>query len=240
MERHLSLIKTEYKEMEKRVFPRFPFGMMMFRETSADKKVFEVRDISLTGMQISIKDGILVHNIGDKISGNLQWRESAIEINGTVKWVRGQSVGVLFESGISFESKMSQFLSFDNIVSHIKPLHQSKLPIDLPNNLKYWLKSDGVLEIFVWEHSQSGISRFQIILMEHFIEWEEGTGIRTGRVMTQRDLDTPLSQEDEFTFQIDEGLMQDKVDLAIGIVRKISDDQIPESARDFLFYKLGG
>ena len=57
MERHLSLIKTDYQEMEKRVFPRFPFGLMMFRESSSEKKVFEVKDISLTGMQISIKDG---------------------------------------------------------------------------------------------------------------------------------------------------------------------------------------
>jgi hypothetical protein len=240
MERHLSLIKTDYKETEKRIFPRFPFGLMMFRESTGEKKVFEVKDISLTGMQISIKDGSLTYKIGDSLIGNLQWRESGIAINGNIQWVRGQSVGVSFESGISFESKMSNFLSFENIVSHIKPLHQSKLPIDLPNNLKFWLKSDGVLEIFVWEHSQSGISRFQIILMEHFIEWEEGTGIRTGRVMTQRNLDTPLSLEDEFVFQIDERLMQDKVDLAIGIVRKINDEHLPSSARDFLFYKLGG
>lgn len=240
MERHLSLIKTDYKEMEKRIFPRFPFGLMMFRESGGDSKVFEVRDISLTGMQISIKDGSLGHNVGDKISGNLQWRESGIVIEGRVQWVRERSLGISFALGIAFESKMSHFLSFENIVSHIKPLHQSKLPIDLPNNLKYWLKSDGVLEIFVWEHSQSGISRFQIILMEHFIEWEEGTGIRTGRVMTQRDLDTPLSQEDEFVFQIDEGLMQDKVDLALGIIRKIGEELLPSSARDFLFYKLGG
>jgi hypothetical protein len=58
--------------------------------------------------------------------------------------------------------------------------------------------------------------------------------------MTQRNLDTPLSLEDEFVFQIDERLMQDKVDLAIGIVRKINDEHLPSSARDFLFYKLGG
>jgi hypothetical protein len=240
MERHLSLIKTDFKEMEKRIFPRFPFGLMMFREADNDNKVFEVKDISLTGMQISIKDGKLGHKVGDKIHGNLQWRESGIVIEGRVQWVRGQSIGVSFSLGIAFESKMSNFLSFENIVSHIKPLHHSKLPIDLPNNLKYWLKSDGVLEIFVWEHVQSGISRFQIILMEHFIEWEEGTGIKTGRVMTQRDLDTPLSHEDEFIFQIDEGLMQDKVDLATGIVRKLNETQMPSAARDFLFYKLGG
>ena len=87
MERHLSLIKTEYKEMEKRIFPRFPFGLMMFRESSkssGDNKVFEVKDISLTGMQISIKDGSLGHSVGDKIFGNLQWRESGIEIEGRV------------------------------------------------------------------------------------------------------------------------------------------------------------
>ena len=101
------------------------------------------------------------------------------------------------------------------------------MTLDLPNNLKYWLKADGVLEIFVWEHTSSGISRFQILMMEHFIEWEEGIGLRTGRIMTQRDLDTPLSLEDEFVFQIDEGAVQDKIDMALGVARKINEDHLP-------------
>lgn len=244
MERHLSLIKTDYQEMEKRVFPRFPFGFMIFREESPSEKnsniVFEVKDISLTGMQLSFRDGIHNYAQGTTIVGNLQWRGSTVLIKGKVQWVREGSIGMSFDSSISFEEKMRTFLSFDNIVTHIKPLHKNELSMELPNNLKYWLKADGVLEIFVWEHTFSGISRFQVLIMEHFIEWEEGVGLRTGRIMTQRDLDTPLSLEDEFVFQIDEGAVQEKLEMALGVVRKINPNHLPIEARDFLVYKLGG
>jgi hypothetical protein len=244
MERHLSLIKTDYQELEKRVFPRFPFGFMIFcEETQNDKNskiVFEVKDISLTGMQLSFKDGDRNYTLGSKISGNLQWRGENIQVKGKVQWVREGCIGLSFDSSISFEEKMRVFLSFDNIVSHIKALHKNELTLDLPNNLKYWLKADGVLEIFVWEHALSGISRFQVLLMEHFIEWEEAVGIRTGKIMTQRDLDTPLSHEDEFVFKIDESADSEKIEMALGVVRKIDSSHLPTEARDLLVYKLGG
>lgn len=240
MERHLSLIKTGYLELEKRVFPRFPFGFMIFKEAAGEKMVFEVKDISLTGMQLSFKDGTHDYKIGSTIAGDLHWRGINLMIKAKIQWVRESSLGLSFDSSISFEEKMRTFLSFDNIVAHIKPLHSSSLSMELPNNLKYWLKSDGVLDLYVWEHSSQGISRFQILMMEHFIEWEEGVGIKTGKVMTQRDLDTPLSQEDEFVFQIDENVVQEKVEMALGVVRKISAEHLPVEASEFLIYKLGG
>ncbi|MFA6239171.1 MAG: PilZ domain-containing protein [Bacteriovorax sp.] len=244
MERHLSLIKTDYQELEKRVFPRFPFGFMIFREENSDEKnpkiVFEVKDISLSGMQLSFRDGTHNYTQGVTIVGNLQWRGASLLVKGKIQWVREGCIGLSFDSSISLEQKMKSFLSFDNIVSHIKPLHKNELTMDLPNNLKYWLKADGVLEIFVWEHTSSGISRFQVLIMEHFIEWEEGIGLRTGRIMTQRDLDTPLSLEDEFVFQIDEGAVQEKIEMALGVVRKINPEHLPLEAREFLVYKLGG
>jgi hypothetical protein len=240
LERHLSLIKTGYLDLEKRVFPRFPFGFMIFKESAGSKMVFEVKDISLTGMQLCFKDGTHDYKVGSKILGELHWRGTNVAINAKIQWVREASLGIAFDSSISFEEKMRSFLSFDNIVAHIKPLHKTDLSLDLPNNLKYWLKSDGVLDVYVWEHTSQGISRFQILMMEHFIEWEEGTGLKTGKVMTQRDLDTPLSLEDEFVFQMDDSMVTEKVEMALGVVRKISEEHLPRDAKEFLILKLGG
>ena len=240
MERHLSLIKTDFLDLEKRVFPRFPFGFMIFKDIKSQKMVFEVKDISLTGMQMAIKDGIHSYKIGDQIEGILHWRNSNLTLVAKIKWARGSHIGVAFDSSISFEDKMRKFLSFENIVSHILPLHLSEIEMDLPNNLKYWLKADGVLDLYVWEHSRLGASRFQIIMMEHFIEWEEGVGLKTGRVMTQRNLETPLFSEDEFVFQIDESVNVEKVEIALGVIRKLTDDHLPKEACEFLILKLGG
>lgn len=235
MERHLSLIKTDYQELEKRVFPRFPFGFMMFKDA---KMVFEIKDISLTGMQITFKDGEHNYKVDSTIEGELQWRGQLLKVKGLVKWCRNEGLGISFEKGISFESKMREFLSFENIVSHIKPLHETSLDLDLPNNLKYWLKADGVLDFYIWEHQSQGISRFQILMMEHFIEWQEGVGVKTGRIMTQRNLDMPLSSENECLFQIDEVINTDKVEMALGVVSIINTSLLPKEARDFILYKL--
>ncbi len=240
MERHLSLIKTDFQELEKRVFPRFPFGFMIFKEANDNHMVFEVKDISVTGMQLCFRDGTHSYRVGSDIAGELHWRTSTIKVKGKVQWVREASLGLSFDSSISFEEKMRGFLSYDNIALHIKPLHKTDLSLELPNNLKYWLKADGVLDVFVWEHTSTGISRFQILMMEHFIEWEEGVGLKSGRVMTQRDLETPLALEDEFVFQIDPTVAPDKVEMALGVVRKISLDHLPLDAKEFLIYKLGG
>lgn len=240
MERHLSLIKTDFKELEKRVFPRFPFGFMMFKDGNSSKMVYEVKDISLTGMQLCFRDGTHQYKIGSTIEGELHWRGSNMKVKAKIQWVREAALGISFDTTISFEEKMRTFLSFENIVAHIKPLHKAELAIELPNNLKYWLKADGVLDLFVWEHTSQGVSRFQILIMEQFIEWEEGIGLKTGKLITQRDLETPLALEDEFTFQIDESVNTEKVEMALGVVRKISQDHLPLEAREFLIYKLGG
>jgi hypothetical protein len=191
-------------------------------------------------MQLCFRDGTHDYKIGYKIERELHWRGSSITIKAKIQWARVSALGISFDSSISFEEKMRTFLSFDNIVSHIKPLHKTDMSIELPNNLKFWLKADGVLDLYVWEHSSQGISRFQVLMMEHFIEWEEGVGVKTGRIMTQRDLDTPLTLEDEFVFQIDEDIVTEKVEMALGVVRKISPDHLPLDAKEFLIYKLGG
>ena len=51
----LNLVKDE-AVLEKRVFPLFPFSSLFFKVDKAGH-IFEVKDISHTGMQIEIKDG---------------------------------------------------------------------------------------------------------------------------------------------------------------------------------------
>lgn len=238
-ERHLSLIKTDHEEVEKRVFPRFPFGLLVFKDAKGDK-VYEVKDISLTGMQLALKDGDHPYKKGDEISGRIQWKNSACDLKGTIAWSQDQNVGVHFKSSISFESKLRDFLSYENITAHIRAVHKTDLDLVMPNDLKYWFKADGVLEIFIWELKTVGISRFQVLFLDHFIEWSEGVGIKTGKLLTQRDLETPLGLEDEFHFQMDTPFSGAKAELALGAIKSIPSEHLPKSVYEFLIYKLGG
>jgi hypothetical protein len=239
MERHLNLIKTDYEQVEKRVFPRFPFSYLIFKGSQA-AKVFEVKDISYTGMQLALADGVNSYSAGNTIEGVIHWRGATLKTQGLVKWVTGQRLGVSFQENDDFQRSLKDFLSVDNIVAGMRPLHHENIYLELPWNLKYWLRADGPVEVFVWHHKDGELSKFQFIIFKHFVEWEDGKGTITGDLMTKRDIDTPLMSEDEFVFKMDETIDQTKIDAALAIVEKIPSDYIPEGAIEFMTRKLRG
>jgi hypothetical protein len=238
MENHLSLIKTDFQEIEKRVFPRFPFSYLTFKAQNGSDHVFAVKDISYTGMQLSLIDGGHPFKKSQKVKGELHWRGASLSLDAQVKWVHGQRLGVEFSSSESFEKDIKGFLSTENIIKGMRALHQTPMDLELPGDLHYWLQADGPVEVFVWCHKDGEISRFQLIMMESFVEYQDGKGLKSGRVLTKRDLDTPLVTEDEFIFEMDERLDDERLDFAREIVSHIPSNFLPQSVFDFLRLKL--
>lgn len=240
MENHLSLIKTGYQDIEKRVLPRFPFSFLTFKAQNGVERVFAVKDISFTGMQLSLMDGGHPYKIGQMVKGELHWKGSVLDLEAKVKWVHGQRLGLKFNDEMTdLDRQIKEFLSIENIIKGMRPLHQASMDLELPSDLKYWLQADGPVEVFVWRHNDGEVSRFQIIMMDSFVEYQDGKGLKSGRVLTKRDLDTPLVQEDEFVFEMDETIEMDRLDFAKKIVDKIPSEFLPENAFDFLRLKLG-
>ncbi len=237
MDRQFDLIKTEYREVEKRVLPRFPFSFLLFRSKD-ESKVFVVSDISKTGMQICLKDGELKGVVGDSIVGDLQWRGQRLEIKGNIVWVKENRLGVAFDDGVDLQ--IADYFSVENIVAGLRPMHDVQLGVEIPSNLKYWLRADGPMEVFIWKHSDGDFSRLQFILLDTFVEWEDGRGVKSGKVVTKRDVDTPLFSEDEFVFQLDEGVDFSKINFAKDVIEKLSTDLLPQNVIDFMKVKLGG
>ena len=241
MERHLNLIKTGYKDVEKRILPRFPFTYLMFKGVKSDSRVFEVKDISYTGMQLALKNGGHSYIDGNEIEGELHWRGKSLTTVGVIRWVSGSRLGISFkESGEVFQQEIRQFLCIENIISSMKPLHKSEMVLNRPSNLLVWLQADGPVEIFVWQHNDGELEKFQIILLNIFVEWEDGKGIKTGNVLKKRDIDTPLINEDEFLFQLDEGVEFSSIKWALDLVAKLPETFISEQVRKFLTVKMGG
>ncbi|MBK25315.1 MAG: hypothetical protein CME70_15075 [Halobacteriovorax sp.] len=238
MEGHLNLIKTDYKETEKRIFPRFPFTYLTFKANSGEEQVFEVLNISYTGMQVSLKNGGCDFKPDSAIGGDLHWRGASINISGSVKWVKGQRLGIAFDDKLT-QKEIPAFLSIENIVAGMRPVHDSGLDIEMPNNLKYWLRADGPVEVFVWEHNDHETSRFQIIMMDSFVEWEDGKGLRTGNVINKRNVETPLNAEDEYIFEIDQSCDEEKIKFASRIISHIPKNFLPENVTSFLSIKIG-
>lgn len=240
MQRHLNLIKTDFEQTEKRIFPRFPFSYLTFKSSNegANKHVFEIKDISYTGMQLGLKDGGHDFKPGTDISGTVHWQKAALDTLGTVKWVSGSRIGVAFSDENGFEKSVKDFLSIENMVASLRPIHDISIGLEVPANLKYWLRADGPFEVFVWRHNDGELSRFQILMMEHFVEWEDGVGVKTGRIVSKRDLDTPLITEDELVFSVDESVNSEVIGMAQEVLENIGPKFLPIEANEFLRMKL--
>jgi hypothetical protein len=239
MERHLNLIKNEYINEEKRVLPRFPFCFLTFRTNSGEINTFEVKDISFSGLKISLKDGEHKLTQGDDISGALHWNGSIINVAGTVAWAQGKALGVRFLNIPKIKQDVVEFLSISNIVKNFRPLHREDFDLDLPNDLKYWLRSDGPMEIFLWQHNDKELAKIQFILMENFIEWQDGKGLQTGIVIRKEALETPLFDTDEFTFEIDQIVDEEKLQLAKNITQALDESHLTHEVISFIKLKLG-
>lgn len=233
-----TLIKGD-EEPKKLKFPRFPFCFLSFKTDSGESDhVFEVKDISKTGMQLALKDGGHSFQKDNPVQGQLGWLGENLKVEGKVVWTMGSRVGIEFSQEQDFQEKVNQFLCAQNIAKAFKALHSYPLDFEIPNNLKYWLSADGPCEVFIWKHIDGEISGFQMILFENLVEWKDGQGLKSGRVLTKRDVDTPLVSEDEFVFQQDTLVNMDKVAFAYSVAEQLQEKHLPLDLIKFLQRKL--
>lgn len=232
---HLELLKSPESLQEKRVLPRFPYGSLLFRVEST-QSLYEVKDISLAGMQVALKLGEHPHKKGDLVTGSLRWKGQDLEVKGEVRWATEKRLGLAFPADPSYALK--ELLSLKNLVQGMRPVHELDLELEWPGKLTYWLRGDGPLEVFVWQHDDGEFAEFQFVLMDSFVEWKDGIGIRSGKILSKRDLETPLFTEDEFLFAVDEVLDSEKLIKSQELLSHIPEGYLPEEVFSFLALKL--
>ncbi len=237
MERRFNLIKSDFEKHEKRVLPRFPFCYLTFKSDETSR-VYEIKDISHTGMQISLKEEVHVFDADTILKGSIHWLGKKLDIAATVKWSTSNRLGVEFVKRREVMDKVQEFLNIDEIVKRLKPLHQLNSGLEIPPRLKYWLRSDGPVEVFVWQHSDGEIAKAQVLYLETFVEWEDGQGLKTGRILSKRNVDSPLLNEDEWVFKIDSDTDGDKLTRVKELINMVSPDFLPSEAKIFLARQL--
>jgi PilZ domain len=237
MERRFNLIKSDFEKHEKRILPRFPFCYLTFKSDDTSR-VYEIKDISQTGMQLSLKEEN--HNFKEDhiLKGHIHWLGKNLDITGTVKWHTQNRIGVEFAKRREVMDKVQSFLSMDEMVKRLKPLHKVNDGLEIPARLKFWLRSDGPVEVFVWQHGDGEIAKSQILFLETFVEWEDGQGVKAGRILSKRNVDSPLLTEDEWVFQIDADIDVQKLDRVKNLINHIPDDLLPPDVRTFLVRQL--
>jgi hypothetical protein len=237
MERRFNLIKSDFEKHEKRILPRFPFCYLTFKSDDTSR-VYEIKDISHTGMQISLKDNENGFKEESLLKGHIHWLGKNLDITGVVKWHTQNRLGVEFAKKRDVLEKVQNFLQMDEMVKRLKPLHKVEGGLEIPARLKYWLRSDGPVELFVWQHNDGEIAKCQILFMETFVEWEDGVGLKTGRILSKRNVDSPLLTEDEWVFQIDQDVDAQKLDRVKSLLSHIAEDLLPREVTSFLVRQL--
>lgn len=235
MSERLNLIKTEGALPEKRVLPRYPFSFMTFKSSSQQEHAFEVADISPGGMRLQLKDGSHQYRPGDDASGELHWRKHRLSVFGKVAWTKAQSLGIEFSAQMSHE--VNQMLHIENMLPSLRPIHTTGVDINIPSNLKYWLRTDGPVEVFFWVHSDGDFKRVQYCIYDRYFEWEDGQGIRTGQIVNRRNIESPLNQEDEFSIAFDEDVNDNTIDLVGRISEGLPGGLLPDEAVKFILRK---
>jgi hypothetical protein len=237
MERRFNLIKSDFEKHEKRVLPRFPFCYLTFKSDD-NARVYEIKDISHSGMQLSLKEEGHSFKQDHILKGHIHWLGKNLDILGTVKWHTSNRIGVEFAKKRDILEKVQHFLDLEEIVKRLKPLHKVDGGLEIPARLKYWLRSDGPVEVFVWQHGDGEMAKSQILFMETFVEWEDGVGVKTGRILSKRNVDSPLLTEDEWVFQIDQNIDLEKLDRVKNLIGHIAEDLLPAEAKTFLMRQL--
>ena len=239
MERHLNLVESDFEELEKKVFPRFPFCFLTFKAQAGEGDLtFEVKDISHSGMQIALRMGEHEMKKDQTVSGLLHWLGIELPVSGTVRWSAGMRAGIEFHATSQLRDKISELLDLAAFGTRLKPVHKMDFGVDIPARLKYWLRADGPVEVFVWQHGDGEIAKFEMILMENFVEWEDTKGLKTGRVISKRDIDTPLLTEDEFVFQMDAHADQEKISKAARLTNHMTPELMDANVVQFISLKL--
>jgi hypothetical protein len=237
MERRFNLIKTEALSDQKRVLPRFPFCYLTFKPEHGDR-VFEVRDISYTGMQLQRRDDSVEFTPDQPLRGTIHWQGSEMRVDARIKWLTQSRFGVEFIKRQETAESIKKFLDISVIAKKMKPVHHPKFGMELPAKLKYWLRSDGPVDIFVWQHSDGELSEFQMLIFDSFIEWKDGVGLKTGRLVSKRNVDTPLLAEDEWLFHMDESTDEEKVNRGVNLINALDQQLWTEGVGQFILRKL--
>lgn len=238
MERHLNLVTSDFEEFEKRILPKFPFCYLIFKTNSENCHVFEVKDISYSGMQISLKHGDIQYKEGEKVAGTLHWGDTSLLVMGTTRWSKDNRAGVEFNNTQALREEVEAFLKLEHLAKMLKPVHKLKINEDFPPKLKYWLRADGPIEVFVWSHDGGQLSKIQIVIMENFVEWEDTKGLKTARVISKRDINTPLLTEDEFVFKFDSSVDPEKLDKAAGLIAHVDPELLDKDSFEFINLKI--
>lgn len=227
----LELIDGEVERIESFSLPRFPFGRLIFKGSAKmSSHAFEVFSLKSDGMVLHLKDGEHSYSMGDIIQGELHLFDVKITLTGRIL----KAEELFLE--VHLLKNIKKLFALETLLLGMRLLKREDIPSEIPLDLCYWLRSDGLVEIFVWEHSDTEISAFQILFLDRVIEWRDGEGISTGKILKREEVEVPLGEKLLVSFETCP--LEEDLERGLFILEHLEEGILPEVVLDFMELKV--
>ncbi|MBP5295875.1 MAG: PilZ domain-containing protein [Bacteriovoracaceae bacterium] len=230
----LGLVKNTAPQIEKRLLPRHSFEYLLFK-LAHPAATLAVIDISPQGMQLRNRAD-LVWEVGQKVQGNLAWDGRLLPITGEISWANEQSCGVKFDLGGECAQQFAAYFAPAAVAPHLRLVQLNEE--NQVANLKCWLHAGKAAEILVWQHPTGQVAKIQVIYLGELVEWDDGLGIRTGKITSVRPSDTPLQPQETLAVEIDAAAQTSKLQKAAHLVQHLPANLLASELQDFISLKL--
>jgi hypothetical protein len=176
---NLKVVSSTGSDSERRRVPRLNVTTEQFRMSGpkGDGKIYSVVDLSTGGMSLRLLDSadLAQFSLAQVIEGTINLRREKFPIKARVRWLKNDAIGAEFEN---MESKTIQALKdfFDP-----EALGQELRPVPAQEEGALWYHGPSGTDLLFWRKPDGSYHRFAIFLMGSYAQWDEQSGLATGR-----------------------------------------------------------
>jgi len=207
---------------EQRRLPRLNLSDEQFR-FNENGKIYSVSNFSWEGMAFRLLDETdsFLFPVGREIQGILKMEDHKLQVTAKVTHVDSQQVGAMFKA---LDEKVSNVIR-----EYLDPRHLGKLlkSMPTPNAEGLWLHGPSETEVLLRMRSDGSWGKMTITLLGQLIQWDNETGLQTGKLdpAGKKVTDHGLLHVGTFAFHPDGEPDVEKVQMALAMIECAS---IPE------------
>jgi hypothetical protein len=200
------------RDSERRKMPRLTLAYEQFR-LAENGKLFAVADLSVGGMALRVidREDLAVLPVGRHVEGVLSLKGRRFQVGAQVRHIQGDLVGFRFEELGPGAPKA--------IRSYIDPafLGAALRPMPLTDSGAIWYHAPSGTDLVLWRGHDGQYHRMALCVLGTIVQWEEGSGLSTGRTdpaRSQAAEERGLVQFETMVFEPDSAPDTDKLAVA--------------------------
>lgn len=169
------------KGYERRRLPRLTLTSEQFR-LSKNNKVFSVCDISQQGMGLLLLDraDLDLFSVGAEIEGHLNLNREKYLVKARIRNISLERIGCEFESFPADAKK-----ALDHLLNP-EVLGRELKPIPSPGKNMLWYHGRSGTDLVLKRKTDGQYQGIILYVLGHFIQWDEETGLSTGRTLPSK------------------------------------------------------